>query len=230
MEACKAANLRFEYIKDGEIFYFGAENGEIIQITWVDNSNIEGKMGVYSIDSTNNSQSILINKELKNNYDLRETIAHEMQHAIDYKIGRVDQEIIGKPYQSLEAMSIRTKSQEEINQINWDSLENEFGASIRERVHSEIASHSRGYEFNPLDQSGEKILNMDNTYTSSEYEIILNERDYASFYEEQVEETFRNLGLDADINVYWDNASNSVRVDIIDVDKIELVDGGIFYA
>ena len=187
MEACKAANLRFEYIKDGEKFYFGAENGEIIPITWVDDAEIPKSKGVYIQDT--DSKSILLNNILNINYDIRETIAHEMQHAIDYKIGRVDKEIIGKPYQTFEDMNFINYSQNAIIYINWDNLESEFEASIRERVHSEIASHSRGYEFNPLDQSGEKILNMDNTYTSSEYEIILNERDYASFYEEQLEET-----------------------------------------
>ncbi|GEM_PF-2771996 len=187
LEACKAANLRFEYIKDGEKFYFGAENGEIIPITWVDDAEIPKSKGVYIQDT--DSKSILLNNILNINYDIRETIAHEMQHAIDYKIGRVDKEIIGKPYQTFEDMNFINYSQNAIIYINWDNLESEFEASIRERVHSEIASHSRGYEFNPLDQSGEKILNMDNTYTSSEYEIILNERDYASFYEEQLEET-----------------------------------------
>ncbi len=32
LDDCKAANIRFEYDKDGEKYYFGAENGEIIQL------------------------------------------------------------------------------------------------------------------------------------------------------------------------------------------------------
>ena len=90
LEACKAANLRFEYIKDGEKFYFGAENGEIIPITWVDDAEIPKSKGVYIQDT--DSKSILLNNILNINYDIRETIAHEMQHAIDYKIGRVDKD------------------------------------------------------------------------------------------------------------------------------------------
>jgi len=39
-------------------------------------------------------------------------------------------------------------------------------------------------------------------------------------YEKQLEETFKEQGLDAAINVYWDNSSESVKVDINNVTKI----------
>ena len=64
------------------------------------------------------SKSILLNNILNINYDIRETIAHEMQHAIDYKIGRVDKEIIGKPYQTFEDMNFINYSQNAIIYIN----------------------------------------------------------------------------------------------------------------
>ena len=226
LDDCKAANIRFEYDKDGKKYYFGAENGEIIQINWVDPSTIPGAKGVYSP----NKSSILLNNDLSNNYDIRETLAHEMQHAIDYETKRVDTEIIEKPYQSFDKLSPAIKSQKEIDEINWNGLEKEFEASISERVHSEILAHSRGYDFNPELQTGESIFNMDNTYTSSEYKVILNQRGYASVYEKELEETFKEQGLDAAINVYWDNSSNSVRVNISDVNKIELINGGFFDA
>ena len=78
LDDCKAANIRFEYEKDGEKFYFGADEGEIISIEWVEPSEIPNSKGVFSQES-NLSSSIKLNKELSNNYDIRETIAHEMQ-------------------------------------------------------------------------------------------------------------------------------------------------------
>ena len=219
LDDCKAANIRFEYEKDGEKFYFGADEGEIISIEWVEPSEIPNSKGVFSQES-NLSSSIKLNKELSNNYDIRETIAHEMQHAIDYKMGTVDSEIVIKPYQTMENLGLTSNPEIQIDQINWDEIEKEFEASLTERVHTEILAHTRGYEFNPELQTGESILNMDNTYTSSEYKVILNQRGYASVYEKQLEETFKEQGLDAAINVYWDNSSESVKVDINNVTKI----------
>jgi len=219
LDDCKAANIRFEYEKDGEKYYFGADEGEIISIEWVEPSEIPNSNGVFSQES-NSISSIMLNKELSNNYDIRETIAHEMQHAIDYKMGTVDSEIVIKPYQTMENLGLTSNPEIQIDQINWNEIEKEFEASLTERVHTEILAHTRGYEFNPELQTGESILNMDNTYTSSEYKVILNQRGYASVYEKQLEETFKEQGLDAAINVYWDNSSESVKVDINNVTKI----------
>ena len=219
LDDCKAANIRFEYEKDGEKYYFGADEGEIISIEWVEPSEIPNSNGVFSQES-NSISSIMLNKELSNNYDIRETIAHEMQHAIDYKMGIVDSEIVIKPYQTMENLGLTSNPEIQIDQINWNEIEKEFEASLTERVHTEILAHTRGYEFNPELQTGESILNMDNTYTSSEYKVILNQRGYASVYEKQLEETFKEQGLDAAINVYWDNSSESVKVDINNVTKI----------
>ena len=219
LEECKAANLRFEYVNEnGEKFYFGSENGKTIPINWVEPTDIPKAKGEYSP----NESAIKINNELMSSFSIRSTLAHEIQHAIDIETGRVNLEMVNHPYIELSNINFITKSQAEINTFNWDSLEKEFGKSISEQVHTEITARSREFKFDePWDALGlEKYVNMDDTYTSQEYNFILKLEGYGSWYEQNLENNFLELGLDANINIYWNESINSITVDISDVHKI----------
>ena len=76
------ANIRFEYMdEEGNVHFFGDQNGEIVSISWVSASDLrEGSSGGYN-NGPPPTIEILDTLKSGSAYQLRETIAHEMQHA-----------------------------------------------------------------------------------------------------------------------------------------------------
>jgi uncharacterized protein YukE len=215
------ANIHFEFTdEEGNVHYYGAEDGEVIPISWDESSQLpEGALGGYN---NGPPPTITLNEKLKsgNAYDLRGTIAHEMQHALDYEAGRSNVQIKNKPFHELQNGKYHQKTQTELDNLDWRQLEESFENSCAERVKTEIAAHARGYEFNPLKETGEGVLNMDNVYSSEEFKVVLNDRDYADYYRHNIEEGFQSQGMNVDVDIYWDSFNESIQVEINNVEKV----------
>jgi hypothetical protein len=111
-------------------------------------------------------------------------------------------------------------TQEEIDSYDWSSVEDSFATSCTERVKTEITAHARGYEFNPLKETGEGVLNSDNVYTPQENKIILNDRGYSEIYEQNIRDSFLSQGITVEVDVYWNDLSNSIQVDIMNANGL----------
>lgn len=219
VEDIASANIRFEFDdEEGNVHYIGAENGEVVSISWVDESELPVDAGGGYSDGPPPTIKILNSLQNGSAYEIRDTIAHEMQHAIDSKTGRENIDIKYQPYDEISKDYYRSLTQEEIEQYDWSNLEDAFAASCSERVKTEIAAHARGYAFNPLKQTGENVLNMDTTYTSKEYKVILNDRGYADYYEQNIRDSFLTQGISVDVDVFWNEEFNRVQVDILNSD------------
>ena len=216
------ANIRFQLIdENGNIVNeIGAENGTLISVQWdTDGSMPDGFLGGYIGGPP---PTIELSEELKkgSQFDLQDTLAHEMQHAIDFHNGTSNVSVTNQPYiQTYEILS--TISKEESLTYKWNNLEDQFSDSCMERLKTEINAHSRGYTLDPKIESGQSKVNMDGVFTPDEFKFVLNERDYRRIYEAQIVDSFKVMGYDADVNIWWDSDNNKVSVDIIDVRQIE---------
>jgi hypothetical protein len=166
--------------------------------------------------------TINLSEELQNatQFDLQGVLAHEMQHAIDYYSGNVDRNLVDLPYNQLNEI-LPTISKDNLSSYDWSNLENQFSASCMDRLKTEINAHSRGYTLDPKIESGQSKVNMDGVFTPDEFKFVLNEREYRRIYEGNIVDSFKEMGFDADVNIWWDSDNNKVSVDIIDVRQIE---------
>jgi len=215
------ANIRFQLIDENGIVVdeFGAENGILIPVQWVSADSMPGALGGYNGGPP---PTINLSEELQNatQFDLQGVLAHEMQHAIDYYSGNVDRNLVDLPYNQLNEI-LPTISKDNLSSFDWSNLENQFSASCMDRLKTEINAHSRGYTLDPKIESGQSKVNMDGVFTPDEFKFVLNEREYRRIYEGNIVDSFKEMGFDADVNIWWDSDNNKVSVDIIDVRQIE---------
>jgi len=215
------ANIRFQLIDENGIVVdeFGAENGTLIPVKWVSADSMPGALGGYNGGPP---PTINLSEELQNatQFDLQGVLAHEMQHAIDYYSGNVDRNLVDLPYNQLNEI-LPTISKDNLSSYDWSNLENKFSASCMDRLKTEINAHSRGYTLDPKIESGQSKVNMDGVFTPDEFKFVLNEREYRRIYEGNIVDSFKEMGFDADVNIWWDSDNNKVSVDIIDVRQIE---------
>lgn len=211
-------NILFQFIdENGKIVEeFGAKNGTAtIPVKWISAESLEyGILGGYS----DPPPAIVLSDELKNSnrFDLQQTLAHEMQHAIDYQNGTSNRTIVNQPYGQLGDV-LRNIPDEGIENYDWNHLEDQFSSSCMERLKTEVNSYSRGFEIDPRFEFDELNVNMDGNFTPSEMKYVLETRDYAKYYEQNIIETFKENGFDVNANIWWDDENNKVAVDISDV-------------
>ena len=221
------SNLQFQLLDaEGNIINsFGADDGNVVTVRWADYEEGSNLGGGYDPGPP---PTITINDELKtlSEYELRQVLTHEMQHAIDYQTGQSDINTRNYPFETIANSDWQTYNNIELQNNDWSSLEVDLEKSCYERVKTEIHAHDRGYEFDPKTYAGENMLNLDQNYTPDECKFVLNDRDYASYYEKNIRDEFAAKGLQADVVVYWDNTSNQIRVDIARVTNFIVVDGG----
>jgi hypothetical protein len=216
-----AANIHFQLLdENGKIIdEFGAENGTLIPVQWVSADSMPGALGGYNGGPP---PSIQLSDEMKNatQFDLRGTLAHEMQHAIDYESGTVDRMIINEPYGQVDNI-LRNIPDESLDTYNLNQLEDQFSSSCMERLKTEVNAHARGFALDPKNEFGENIVNMDGNFTPSELKHVLIDRNYANYvYKKDIIKTFHENGYDVNVSIVWDEQNNKVAVKISDLYKL----------
>jgi hypothetical protein len=189
-----------------EVGWLGDPNGKKIPIKWEDfKDEKEDWEGYYS----SGNESIALNQNLKNKNSIYwNTLAHEMQHAIDFNSNNIDIKAV-KRMNSLSTDSISNLSLNEVEKI--------FENGYMEKVKTEIHAHDRGYTMDISSSADDAILNaQDGVYTYKEVDFIINKRPYEALYEEEINNKLVEIygeesNYKADV---WVDKSGNIQIDI----------------
>jgi predicted SprT family Zn-dependent metalloprotease len=218
-QAAIEANITFVFTdEDGKTYYFGAVNGQKVPVSW----GRVREMGLFvGGEYSDLNNGIKINKKLilGNEEELQMTLAHEMQHAIDYKTGRANEMVRNKPYYEIDSAGFDKMSPDEVQSYNWEELESSLAASCNERAKTEVRAHARGYAMDDGYNHGENIVNTDTVYTPEEYQFVLEDRAYASTYQDNIESFLAEQGISANADVCWNDQSQQIEVKLHHVRK-----------
>jgi hypothetical protein len=199
------AGLMFVIIENGkEVGWLGDPNGQRIPIEWNTFDNAYGRY----MDTSGNEHIELNTAYAQNEHLYAHTVAHEMQHAIDFNTDNLDRAAIDA-FQNLNSESAATMSVDEIETI----MEN----GLTEYVKSEVNSHDLGYEIDPEISIYENRLDAsDGVYTKKEFDFVINTRDYETLYEDGINEFLQEtFGADTSYQAdVWVDRNGNLQVDI----------------
>ncbi len=204
-----AAGLFFVIIENGqEVGWLGDPNGKRIPINW---NELEGAYGQY-IPTPGNEQIEMNTNHADGMHVYWNTLAHEMQHAIDFNTDALDMQAISKMNDLF-----TTTPAETVQTMPVNDIEAILEQGLTEYVKSEVNAHDRGHRIDPTKNYFEDRLDAsDGIYTREEFNYVINTRGYEKNYEQHINTWLQEVyGPDtayrADV---WVDMQGNLRVDI----------------
>ncbi len=163
------------------------------------------KISIKDLDGargTSYGRSVVIDQDLMDRASrspdsISGTLAHEIQHEIDKKMGLMPND------------DVYTGIQRNLNNGDFDTAEKMLNEAMQKRAESEIRAHNRGYEVDRGMQLGEAFVNDDDVYSPGEVKFIVNIQGYENIYETQYNELFPGHRVDV-----WVDGTGQIQCDI----------------